>query len=134
MRASIAALEALDHAYFSRRLPAREHWRAWPEFRGKVAFLDIETTGLDIGRDALTVVGVYDGVRRQSFVRGVNLEDLPRALAARRLLVTFNGLRFDVPFLRRGQAKKVVNAPQLPLEDLSEEVLDIPTFLRRQAD
>lgn len=39
-----------------------------------------------------------------------------------------------VPFLRRGQAKKVVNAPQLPLEDLSEEVLDIPTFLRRQAD
>jgi cell division protein FtsZ len=40
----------------------------------------------------------------------------------------------SVPFLRRGQAKKVVNAPQLPLDDLSEEVLDIPTFLRRQAD
>jgi cell division protein FtsZ len=39
-----------------------------------------------------------------------------------------------VMFLRKGQAKKVVNAPQLPLEDLSEEVLDIPTFLRRQAD
>jgi cell division protein FtsZ len=37
-------------------------------------------------------------------------------------------------YLRKGQAKKVVNAPQLPLEDLSEEVLDIPTFLRRQAD
>jgi hypothetical protein len=39
-----------------------------------------------------------------------------------------------VSFLRRGQVKKVVNAPQLPLDDLSEEVLDIPTFLRRQAD
>lgn len=39
-----------------------------------------------------------------------------------------------VAFLRKGQVKKVVNAPQLPLEDLSEEVLDIPTFLRRQAD
>jgi cell division protein FtsZ len=39
-----------------------------------------------------------------------------------------------VSYLRRSQAKKVVNAPQLPLEDLSEEVLDIPTFLRRQAD
>jgi cell division protein FtsZ len=39
-----------------------------------------------------------------------------------------------VTYLRKGQAKKVVNAPQLPLEDLSEEVLDIPTFLRRQAD
>ena len=39
-----------------------------------------------------------------------------------------------VSFLRKGQAKKLVNAAQLPLEDLSEEVLDIPTFLRRQAD
>jgi len=36
-------------------------------------------------------------------------------------------------FLRRGAAKKVVNMT-LPLEDLTEEVLDIPTFLRRQAD
>jgi len=36
-------------------------------------------------------------------------------------------------FLRRGAAKKVVNM-MLPLEDLTEEVLDIPTFLRRQAD
>ena len=35
-------------------------------------------------------------------------------------------------YLRKG--RKVVNAPQLPLEDLTEEVLDIPTFLRRQAD
>jgi cell division protein FtsZ len=37
------------------------------------------------------------------------------------------------PFMRKGQLKKVVNMT-LPLEDLSEEVLDIPTFLRRQAD
>ena len=34
-------------------------------------------------------------------------------------------------YLRKG--RKVVGS-QLPLEDLSEEVLDIPTFLRRQAD
>ena len=33
----------------------------------------------------------------------------------------------------KGQIKKVVNMT-LPLEDLTEEVLDIPTFLRRQAD
>ena len=36
-------------------------------------------------------------------------------------------------FLRKGAVKKVVNMT-LPLEDLTEEVLDIPTFLRRQAD
>lgn len=98
---SEAALRAGRYRYFALRLPLREHWRAWPEFRDAVAFLDIETTGLDIGRDALTVVGVYDGRRRRSFVRGTNLEDLPAALERARLLVTFNGARFDVPFLRR---------------------------------
>ncbi|HSB68930.1 MAG TPA: cell division protein FtsZ [Candidatus Methylomirabilis sp.] len=35
-------------------------------------------------------------------------------------------------YLRKG--RKVVGGGQLPLEDLTEEVLDIPTFLRRQAD
>jgi cell division protein FtsZ len=39
----------------------------------------------------------------------------------------------DGAFLRKGAPKKVVNMT-LPLEDLTEEVLDIPTFLRRQAD
>ena len=94
------ALRRGRYRYFGDRLPLREHWRAWPEFRGRVAFLDIETTGLDIGRDALTVVGVYDGSRKRSFIRGENLEELPRALEDRALLVTFNGARFDVPFLR----------------------------------
>ena len=100
LAASEAALRQGRYRYFAGRLPSREHWRAWPEFRGRVAFLDIETTGLDIGRDALTVVGVYDGSRRRSFIRGENLEDLPSALEDRALLVTFNGARFDVPFLR----------------------------------
>ncbi len=95
------ALRRGRYRYFAERLPLREHWRTWPEFRRRVGFLDIETTGLDIGRDALTVVGLYDGTRRRSFVRGANLEDLPQALEACQLLVTFNGSRFDVPFLRR---------------------------------
>jgi uncharacterized protein YprB with RNaseH-like and TPR domain len=95
------ALRRGKYRYFAVRLPLREQWRAWPEFRGAVGYLDIETTGLDIGRDAVTVVGLYDGRRKRSFVKGDNLEDLPAALDGVRLLVTFNGSRFDVPFLRR---------------------------------
>ena len=98
---SEVALTRGRYRYFAVRLPLREHWRAWPEFRDSVAYLDIETTGLDIGRDALTVVGIYDGRRKRSFVRGSNLEELPSALEEARLLVTFNGSRFDLPFLRR---------------------------------
>ena len=111
------ALRKGRYRYFTTRLPAREHWRAWPEFRGSVAYVDIETTGLDIGRDALTVVGVYDGRRKRSFVKGMNLEDLPAALEETRLLVTFNGLRFDVPFLRRA-------FPRMRLDQLHLDLMD----------
>ncbi len=114
---SEGALRRGRYRYFRVRLPSREHWRTWPEFRGRVAFLDIETTGLEIGRDALTVVGLYDGSRKRSFVRGDNLEDLPLALEDRQLLVTFNGLRFDVPFLRHA-------FPRMRLDQLHLDLMD----------
>lgn len=94
------ALRRGRYRYFADALPLREHWRALPEFRNAVAYLDIETTGLSMGRDAVTVVGVYDGRRERSFVKGENLDELPAALERTKLLVTFNGTRFDVPFLR----------------------------------
>jgi uncharacterized protein YprB with RNaseH-like and TPR domain len=95
------ALRRQTYRYFAENLTPREHWRAWPDFRTDVAFLDIETTGLSIGRDGVTVVGLYDGKRKRSFIKGINLEELPRALEPVKMLVTFNGQRFDVPFLRR---------------------------------
>jgi uncharacterized protein YprB with RNaseH-like and TPR domain len=98
---SADALRLRRHRYFARRLPSRDRWRAWKDFRRDAAYLDIETTGLSIGRNALTVVGVYDGRRKRSFVQGENLEDLPAALQRAKLLVTFNGSSFDLPFLRK---------------------------------
>jgi len=98
---SEVALRTGRYRYFADALPPREHWRALREFRDGIAYLDIETTGLSMGRDAVTVVGVYDGRRERSFVKGVNLHELPLALARSKVLVTFNGARFDLPFLRR---------------------------------
>jgi uncharacterized protein YprB with RNaseH-like and TPR domain len=98
---SAQALRRGRHSYFAATLPKCDHWRAWRDFLAATMYLDIETTGLSIGRDALTVVGLYDGTRRRSFIQGENLESLPRALEGTKMLVTFNGSRFDVPFLRR---------------------------------
>src|SRR5207247_1338031 len=78
------------HRYFARKLPSREQWHAFDAFRRHVVYLDIETTGFSIGRHAVTVVGVYDGRRKRSFVQGDNLEDLPGALRQAKMLVTFN--------------------------------------------
>ena len=109
------ALRRGRHRYFARNLPARDHWRAWPEFSKAIAYLDIETTGLSLGRDAVTVVGVYDGSRRRSFIQGANLEDLPAAMERAKLLVTFNGSRFDVPFLRKAFPRMALDQIHLDL-------------------
>src|SRR5215203_5873189 len=98
---SLAALERHDAQYFSDRLPAAVQWRLYPEFGQRIGYLDIETTGSMVHASALTVIGLYDGVRPQVYVRGKNLVDFVEAIAEFTLLVTYNGKGFDLPVLRR---------------------------------
>jgi hypothetical protein len=98
--ASERAFAARDVAWFARRLPDREHWRLYPEFSDETAFLDIETTGLSPFAGIVTVTTVHGGGKVRSFVAGEDLEELPAYLRRFAVLVTFNGSRFDVPFLR----------------------------------
>ena len=100
LEGSLRALKYQAHSYFSTNLKRRDHWRAWPEFEARAAFLDIETTGLS-SADIITVVGLYDGTRTSTFIAGENLDELPEALAQYGMLVTFNGASFDLPFLAR---------------------------------
>ncbi|MDP3182518.1 MAG: ribonuclease H-like domain-containing protein, partial [Desulfobaccales bacterium] len=89
-----------DPAYFAPRLLAGEHWRLFRHFRPRAAYLDIETTGIVWPGLLVTVVGLYDGARFRQFVQGYNLEELPEALKAFDLLITYNGTQFDLPVLR----------------------------------
>ena len=57
--------------------------------------------GLDPVRDGITCVGLSDGTTVEAFVRGDNLMDFPDAIRRFDMLVTYNGLCFDVPVLRR---------------------------------
>jgi len=99
LAASERALAAGDAAWFGRRLPDREHWRLHSSFRDRTAFLDIETTGLSPYAGIVTVVTVHGGGATRTFVAGDNLEELPAYLRRFPILATFNGSRFDVPFL-----------------------------------
>jgi uncharacterized protein YprB with RNaseH-like and TPR domain len=89
-----------DSRYFARALAPRDQWRAYPEFRHRILYLDIETTGSGT-EDEVTVVGVYDGRELRQYVRGVNLHRFPDEMEECRLLVTFFGSGFDLPVLRR---------------------------------
>lgn len=92
-------LAAEDSCYFARAMAPRDQWRAFPEFRDRVLYLDIETRGAGISDD-VTVVGVYDGRELRQYVRGINLHQFPEEMERCRLLVTFFGSGFDIPVLR----------------------------------
>ncbi len=98
---SLAALEKRDAQYFITRLPHQLHWRLYPEFSERVAYLDIETTGLGAEESMITVIGIYDGERPRVYVHGNNLEQFVTDIEDFTLLVTYNGQQFDLPFLRR---------------------------------
>ena len=98
---SINALAVGNARHFESLLPAGEMWRIYPEFNRSVAFLDIETTGLYPDADEITVIGLFDGEKAKVFIKGVNLADFAEEIERYSLIVTFNGRRFDVPFIRR---------------------------------
>ena len=97
---SLLSLEKLDAAHFESLLPASLHWRFFPEFRNQTAYLDIETTGLDFFCE-ITTIALYDGKIIHYYVNGQNLEDFIDDILQYRVIVTYNGKCFDVPFLEK---------------------------------
>ena len=97
---SLTAVKKSDYHYFEAMLPAGEMWRLYGELRAKTAFVDIETTGLYAGPNAITLIGLFNGRETRVFIQGINLEEFQEEIKKYRLIVTFNGKRFDVPFIR----------------------------------
>lgn len=93
-------LAAHNPRFFAETLPAGEHWRLYSDFCDSVAYLDIETTGLGGPGDHITTIALYDGRTIRHYVHGRNLAEFARDIQAYRLLVTYNGKCFDLPFLR----------------------------------
>lgn len=117
---SIERYEEKDYRYFAKKLVSREHWRAFGELGENAVYVDIETTGTSAD-SSITVIGLYDGVNVQSFVRGFNLEEFADAVEDYPLLVTFAGSSFDLPYLRRA----------FPGTKLDQLHLDLCPALRR---
>lgn len=118
---SLDRLKARDHRFFARSLPSSEHWRSYRHFSDSVACVDIETTGLAPGHDSITVVGVFDGKNARTYVKGIDLEEIVEELPQYKTLITFNGARFDLPFIKR-------EFPQIEFDQLH---IDLMYPLRR---
>ena len=87
--------------YFSKCLPANQSWRFFPEFRNSLVYLDIETTGLDRHYHSITTIALYDGESIQTYVQGQNLEDFIEDIQKYKVIVSYNGKSFDIPFIKQ---------------------------------
>ncbi len=98
---SIEQLSSGNHIYFARRIPSNLQWRAYRHFKEKTAYVDIETTGLSPQNDRITMIGIYNGKETRTYIRGIDLDEAPAELVKYKQLITFNGARFDLPFIER---------------------------------
>jgi len=103
-----------DSKYFSGVLPVSEMWRLYDTFSDDCVFLDIETTGY---YGDITVLGMYDGRDTMTLVKHRNLtkENVKDILKRYKMIVTFNGLSFDVPVINRYFDGVVPSVPHLDL-------------------
>ena len=105
-------------AFFAEMIRRREHWRCLKELGSSVAYVDIETTGLS--RYApITVVGISDGKRTHTLVKGKNLNhsSLKSILSSATMLVTFNGSSFDLPIIEHSFPGAIPRIPHLDLRN-----------------
>jgi uncharacterized protein YprB with RNaseH-like and TPR domain len=96
---SMEQLSIRNHLFFARRLPVSLQWRAYRNFKENTAYVDIETTGLSSQSDSITLIGVYNGKDIKTYIKGINLDEAPAEIVKYKQLITFNGARFDLPFI-----------------------------------
>ncbi|ABZ94740.1 Exonuclease [Leptospira biflexa serovar Patoc strain 'Patoc 1 (Ames)'] len=109
-----------NFSFFTDELPSLEYWRLWQHFPERFCFLDIETTGISES-SVTTVVSLFQNESIRTFERGKDLEFLFDSIAPDDIIVTYNGRRFDIPFLEREFRYRVKN-PQLDLMNLLHSI------------
>ena len=109
--------------YFNGILPNSEHWRLYDFFKEEAVFLDIETDGLGFGND-ITVFGIYNGIDSKTMIEGINLNfnELKNELSKYKLIVTFNGASFDVPFIRKRYPGLLPEVPNFDVKCISSRL------------
>jgi uncharacterized protein YprB with RNaseH-like and TPR domain/predicted nuclease with RNAse H fold len=95
------ALEKEDVDFFAKLLPSQEYYRIALTFPEKTLFLDIETTGLSKYYDTITLVGWSLNSEYAVFIKGNSDKAFRSVMSKAKIIITFNGSLFDLPFLRK---------------------------------
>ncbi len=97
---SFEALERRDANFFAETLTSSEFYRIALTFPEDVMFLDIETTGLSRYYDQITLIGWSFLNEYNVYYKGLDTDKLEKAFKRAKVVVTFNGSLFDLPFIK----------------------------------
>ena len=111
-----------DMQFFGEHLSPAEYYRIALEYPHEVLFLDIETTGLSLYYDKITIVGWSLNNQYGVYQAGGDASLLKTALSVAKVIVTFNGTMFDLKFLRKHFKSLVVPPIHLDLRYFAKRV------------
>jgi len=117
------SLNTYNTRHFLDLLPQSEMWRLYSFFKDEAVFLDLETTGVN-NYDQITVVGLYDGLNTKTMIKGINLDfnNLKQELKHYKLIITFNGSTFDIPFIKKRYPELLPDIPNFDLRVACQRV------------
>jgi uncharacterized protein YprB with RNaseH-like and TPR domain len=107
---SIKQLQKNNPIYFTDLLPSNGHWRLFSVFRNSTAYIDIETTGIEMWSFEITTIALYDGKSIKYYINGYNLDDFINDIVKYNVIITYNGKIFDVPFIENHLNTKLNHA------------------------
>lgn len=114
VQSSFEAFNRGDITFFANRIHRHEYYRLALSFPEKVMFLDIETTGLSIYYDSITIIGWSIGSEYGVFINGSDTSYFFEKLNDAKIIVTFNGTLFDLKFLKK--EIKNINIPNIHID------------------
>lgn len=117
------ALRNDDSSYFAKKLPSTETWRLYDYFKEDSVFLDIETSNASKSNSYLTVVGLFNGIDTKIMVKDVNLDiaALRKELRNYKVMLTFNGSSFDLPYLIKAYPGLLPDIPHIDIRHLAKK-------------
>ncbi|MFT4302989.1 MAG: ribonuclease H-like domain-containing protein [Candidatus Woesearchaeota archaeon] len=89
-----------DIKFFISKIPSKYHYRFYDYYKDSCIFIDIETSGIN---GYVTCITLYDRINIMTFVKDYNLDFkvISKIISNCKMIVSFNGSVFDIPFLRK---------------------------------
>lgn len=95
------ALFSHDVLYFQKKMSPHNFFRILLSFPNEVLFLDIETTGLSLYYDIITLIGWSINQEYGYYITGTDINQFKKIVEKAKIIVTFNGTLFDLKFLKK---------------------------------